>query len=168
MKLDNVELINFIDLSYENKIMILNWRNHENVRKWMYDSIPITEEIHLSFINQLQNNIKNQYFLVKINNIDIGTIYFTNINTDKKECEFGLYANPFKKIMGIGKVLEDTCIKYAFDVLKLKKLKLEVFSDNQKALNLYKKFNFKEIDKKIVNNESVICMELKNEEKFLS
>jgi UDP-4-amino-4,6-dideoxy-N-acetyl-beta-L-altrosamine N-acetyltransferase len=56
----------------------------------------------------------------------------------------------------------DTYIKYVFTILKLKKLKLEVFSDNQKALNLYEKFNFKETSKKIVNHKNVICMELSN------
>ena len=36
---------------------------------------------------------------------------------------------------------------------------------NQKAYDLYKKFNFKRFDKKIVNNKEVICLELKYEDR---
>jgi UDP-4-amino-4,6-dideoxy-N-acetyl-beta-L-altrosamine N-acetyltransferase len=108
----------------------------------------------------LNIDFSNQYLVVKQNDIFLGVIYFTNINKQFKECYFGLYANPFAKIPGVGSILEEICIKYVFDILKLKKLKLEVFSDNDRALNLYKKFKFKEISSKIVNNKKVICMEI--------
>jgi ribosomal protein S18 acetylase RimI-like enzyme len=44
--------------------------------------------------------------------------------------------------------------------MKIKKLKLEVFSENERAINLYKKFKFKQTDVKEINNKEVICMEL--------
>jgi RimJ/RimL family protein N-acetyltransferase len=50
-------------------------------------------------------------------------------------------------------------IKYAFEVLKLKTLKLEAFSDNERAIGLYRKFNFKESGKKIADGRSIVCME---------
>jgi UDP-4-amino-4,6-dideoxy-N-acetyl-beta-L-altrosamine N-acetyltransferase len=70
-------------------------------------------------------------------------VNFTNIDHLKKECYFGLYANPFEKIAGVGRILEEICIKYAFDILKLNTLKLEVFSNNKKAINLYKQIKKK-------------------------
>jgi len=57
-------------------------------------------------------------------------------------------------------VLEEVCIKYVFDLLRLNKLKLEVFSDNLRAINLYEKYNFKEVGVKSINDKKVICMEL--------
>jgi len=73
----------------------------------------------------------------------------------------GIYANPLSK--GVGKILLETISKYAFKELKVNKVFAEVFSENIKAYELYKKFNFIEFDKKIVNNKEVICMELKDE-----
>jgi UDP-4-amino-4,6-dideoxy-N-acetyl-beta-L-altrosamine N-acetyltransferase len=49
--------------------------------------------------------------------------------------------------------------------LNIDKLIAEVFAENERAVDLYKKFNFKETTKKIVNNKEVICMELKNEDR---
>ena len=46
--------------------------------------------------------------------------------------------------------------------MKLDKLKLEVFSDNKRAIKLYKEFDFKKTGTKIVNDKEVICMELEN------
>ncbi|ADN08186.1 UDP-4-amino-4,6-dideoxy-N-acetyl-beta-L-altrosamine N-acetyltransferase [Sulfurimonas autotrophica] len=163
MKINGATLINFIELNEDTQLKILTWRNHPTIKKWMYTDDNILLDNHLNFISSLKSTKDKQYFVVDKDEQQIGVIYFTNIDTNKKECEFGLYANPFEKIAGVGSILEKLCIEYAFDILKLKKLKLEVFSNNKKALNLYKKFNFKEIGKKIVNNKDVICMELKNE-----
>ena len=50
-------------------------------------------------------------------------------------------------------------LKYAFEVLKTKKIVLFVYENNKKAINLYKKFGFKTVDKK----DNLIKMELKYE-----
>jgi len=71
-----------------------------------------------------------------------------------------LYANPFEKISGIGQTLGEVCLKYILDLLNLNKIKLEVFSDNVRALKLYKKYNFKGMGEKSVNDRQVICMQL--------
>jgi UDP-4-amino-4,6-dideoxy-N-acetyl-beta-L-altrosamine N-acetyltransferase len=160
---DNIVLVNFIDLTLEEKKMILSWRNHPSIKQWMYNSNDILLENHLNFIETLKNCTDKLYFLVKREDDYIGVIDFTNINFQIGECDFGLYTNPFEKVAGVGRMLEESCIKYAFDILGLKKLKLEVFCENERAINLYKKYNFQEVGKKEINNKEVICMELKNE-----
>ena len=156
----SVKLINFTDLSLDKKKMVLEWRNHIDVSKFMYSSNKIPLKKHLQYIENLKTDNNNVYFLVTFKDKGIGVVYFNHISFKAKEAFFGLYANPFEKITGVGSILEEICIKYAFDILKLIKLKLEVFSDNNKAINLYKKFNFKETSKKTVNDRDVICMEL--------
>lgn len=61
----------------------------------------------------------------------------------------------------MGNILLNSICEYGFHTLNINKLIAEVFAENEKAINLYKKLNFKEIAKKIVNNREVICMELK-------
>jgi len=163
MILEDIELISFSDLTIEKKIMILEWRNHENVKKWMYSSESILEINHLRFIDKLKLDKNSLYFLVNENSINIGVIYFNNIDFAKKIADFGLYVNPFIKKIGVGSILGKISINYAFNILKLQTLQLEVFVQNERAINLYKKFNFKEFMKKTVNNQQIVCMELTNE-----
>ena len=155
---DKIELINFINASLEEKKMILEWRNNPNIRKWMYNQKEISLDSHLSFIELLKTLKDKIYFLVKMDKEYIGVIYFNNIDYQDKSTYFGLYSNP--KITGVGKILLKNIIDYAFNTLCMNTLKLEVFETNKKALNLYKKFNFKEIEKKIINNKKVVLMEL--------
>jgi UDP-4-amino-4,6-dideoxy-N-acetyl-beta-L-altrosamine N-acetyltransferase len=50
-------------------------------------------------------------------------------------------------------------LNYAFEILKAKKIVLFVYENNKKAINLYKKFGFKIVEKK----DDLIKMELKYE-----
>ncbi len=153
----SVELINFIDLSYDEKVEILSWRNHPNIRKWMFNKEPISLESHISYINLLKEKKDRVYFAVKQYGKFVGVISFTSIDLKNLKAEIGLYAKPTLK--GVGKLLMQNILEYGFDKLKLKKLVSKVFEDNFSAIKLYKKFNFKKIDK----NNSLIIMELKNE-----
>ena len=158
-----IELINFTDLTLEEKKMILSWRNNDKVKQWMYNTDDISIENHLNFIESLKNTTNKLYFLVKENDIYLGVIDFTNIS--EKNCDFGLYANIDLK--GVGVKLLDTICDYTFNTLNIKYLNGEVFKENIKAISLYRKFKFKfkEINKKIINNKEVLYMELKNEDR---
>jgi len=156
---DRIELINFIKLSSEEKKMILLWRNDDNIRIWMHNNSYIELRDHLSFIESLKKSSNTLYFLVKKGNSYLGVIDFTNINSNS--AEFGLYSNP--KLKAIGKVLLKIICNYAFNELNIKTLHAEVFYDNVKAIKLYKKFDFLEMKKKVINNREVTYMELKNE-----
>lgn len=156
----DIKLINFIDLSKDEKKMILEWRNRLDIQKWMYTQNDISLEEHLKFIDSLKT-IKNKlYFLVKKENTYIGVIDFTQIKP-KKSLHMGIYTNPDLK--GYGKILLETIIYFSFDILKVEKIFSEVFFENEKAYNLYKNYNFKEVENKVINNKIVICMEKKNE-----
>lgn len=159
--MQNIKLLNFIDLKLEEKEMILKWRNHPDIRKWMYNQDEIKFEEHLSFIESLKSRKDKLYFLVKKEDEFIGVIDFLDL--DKKEIFYGIYSNPNSKIMGVGRILNEISIDFAFNSLKAHKLKLEVFEDNIQVRNLHKKYKFRETSQKYVNNKKVICMELENE-----
>ncbi len=146
-----IEMINFIDLTFEEKKMVLEWRNNDNIRKWMIIKEKIELENHLKFIDILSSRVDKKYFLVKQNGKAIGVIDFTNIN--QSSTEFGLYTNP--NLRRIGKVLMNLILDYAFETLKVQKLIAYVSKDNSIAIKLYYKYGFKEID-----SQEMICMEL--------
>jgi UDP-4-amino-4,6-dideoxy-N-acetyl-beta-L-altrosamine N-acetyltransferase len=161
MKIDNILLKNFTELTLEEHRMLLSWRNSDRVRMNMYTSYIIEEESHLKFIDILKESIDKKYFLVYEYDEPIGVVYFTNIDRELKSTEFGLYTNPNKK--GNGNKLMNVIKKYAFILLNLNMLRAEVFEFNKKAIKLYEKFNFKVIDTKLVNYNRVIVMNLESE-----
>jgi len=154
-----VELINFINLEYQEKVMILTWRNHPKVKSVMHNNLDISLDDHLIFIESLKKRDDKKYFLVKDNTLNIGVIDFINITTD--EAELGIYSNP--NLRGKGSLLLDEICKYAFEKLKINILKAGVYSDNTQAIELYKKFNFEKTMIKKRKNKEIILMELKNE-----
>ena len=138
----------FQNLSNEEKIEVLEWRNDKSIREFMYDKESISLENHLNFID----NLDNSKVYLKVD--DLGVI---NFRIKNNFAEIGLHKNPNKQ--KVGSKLMKTLIDYGFNVLKLDKLILYVFENNIKAINLYKKFGFIEVDKK----DNLIKMELKNE-----
>ena len=155
-----MELIDFVDLTLKERLIALNWRNSDEIKKWMYLQNAISTKTHLDFIDELQFSKERQYLLVKKENNYVGAVYFTGIDFDKNQYYFELYYNPFDKMKGVGRLLQEACIKYAFNLLGLNKLKLEVFASNLRAINLYKRFNFIKTSEKIVNRKKVDCLEL--------
>jgi len=126
---------NFIDLSLEEHKQILKWRNSTYVSQWMLHKHIFLNE-HLKFVENLKNSNK-LYFLVE----DIGVIYFTIKNN---YIEVGLYKNPNKQ--KVGKKLLEIGLNEAFKYKD--KIILHVLEKNKKAINLYKKFGFKIVNKK--------------------
>ena len=158
----DIKLINFIDLSQEEKMMILEWRNKIDIQKWMHTQNDISLEEHLDFIDSLKTIKDKLYFLVKKDNIYIGVIDFTQIKPNES-LHMGIYTNPDLK--GYGKILLETIIYFSFEILKVVKIYSEVYFENEKAYLLYKSYGFKEYAEKIVNNKKVICMDLNNKGK---
>ena len=158
--MENIKLMNFTELTLEQKEMVLIWRNSSEIRKWMYSQEEIELNDHLNFIESLKSRKDKLYFLVKKDKEYIGVIDFTEI-IEEETLHMGIYTNP--KIKGNGKILLNKIIEFSFDNLKVKKIYSEVFSQNNKAYELYEKYNFKDISKKTINNKEVICMELNNE-----
>lgn len=156
--MNNPELINFIDLTFEQKKMILDWRNHPKIRKWMYNQNEISLEEHLSFIENLNIYKEKLYFLVKNDEEYIGVIDFVDITSES--LHMGIYTNP--NLYGQGSVLLSEIIKYSFENLKVNEIFSEVFELNTKALELYKKFGFEEILKKEINENNIIKLILRN------
>lgn len=137
--MENIEYINFINLSEEESKMVLEWRNHPSIRKWMNNTSEITFLEHTNFIKQLNNKAKLKYLLVKYEQTYLGVITIHVTNTT---ASIGLYKNFSLNKKGIGKILLDCTLKYCIYELNIKKITLYVKKNNIKALSLYKNFNF--------------------------
>jgi UDP-2,4-diacetamido-2,4,6-trideoxy-beta-L-altropyranose hydrolase/UDP-4-amino-4,6-dideoxy-N-acetyl-beta-L-altrosamine N-acetyltransferase len=153
-----IELCNYINLNMNEKILTLNMRNHPNIRKWMYNQKSISKKDHFGFIENLKTEIDRRYFLVKQQGNIIGSINFSKINFHNS-VELGIYTNPFIHLKGSGSLLEAVASQYAFNELGLNKIKLEVFLDNERAINFYNKCGFKLVNTRKINHQNILYME---------
>lgn len=157
---EKIILKNFINLNHKEKERIRLYRNHFKTKKHLYQTHYITKYEHKNFINNLKKNIQKNYYCVIYNNKILG-----NINFEKKSkdiIEFGFYANPFSKILGLGRILEHISIYYAFVIQNYKFLQLEVFEDNIQIINLHKIFKFNIIKSFSFKNKTIFKMQLDN------
>ena len=157
----SIEYVNYIDLSDAEKSMVLQWRNHDNVRKWMHNTEPIALRHHLAFIDSLKRSKNRIYLLVKQRGIAIGVIDFTVIDRDRKSAHIGLFSDPAVK--GNGTKLMQSIIIYGFYRLGFATMEAEVYEKNAKARKLYEKFGFRETSrtgteaKRLLHMERHIC-----------
>ncbi|MCL4431614.1 MAG: UDP-4-amino-4,6-dideoxy-N-acetyl-beta-L-altrosamine N-acetyltransferase [Epsilonproteobacteria bacterium] len=149
-----IQLLNFTTLNLSQKELILSWRNHPSVRKWMINNNEISLEDHLNFIDQLRLSTEKCYFLLQKESDYLGVINLTNIT--KESAELGIYAHP--DMRGVGHVLMNALIDQA-STLGLSKLIANVFVNNVRALRLYQKFDFiqtKHTHKKMITLERIL------------
>ena len=156
-----VTLCNYANLNLYDKKLVLDMRNHPEIKKWMKNQCDISKESHLSFIQNLQSNIDQRYFLVKLNYKVIGSINFSQIDLHNS-LEFGLYTNPLENLKGKGRILEAAASHYAFEELSVKKIKLKVFSCNERAINFYQKYGFEKLTIEKVDDKKMLYMQKEN------
>lgn len=151
-----IRLLNFTTLDDAEHKLILSWRNHPDVRVWMLHQDEILMNEHLRFIESLKKRGDKRYFLVQQDDAYIGVIDLTGIT--ENSAELGIYANP--DMCGVGDILMRALIDYAFATLKVRTLIANVFSDNERAKHLYKKFDFTETNRTVYEKREMITMEL--------
>ena len=156
-----ITLKNFVDLPQDEMIEVLSWRNHDDIRSWMYSHETITLENHLAFIDSLKTSTDKHYFVVIKNGNPIGVIDL--VDTTTTSASLGLYSNPFSDRKGIGTIILRALMRYAYDTLGLEVLHLEYFCGNEKAKTLYEKFDFVPTHEEDKNGQKIICMEHRRE-----
>ena len=143
MKFGNTSLINFVNLSSEEKELIRKWRNHINIRKWMFTDHTISKEEHESYLKNLRNDTKNYCWLVKINDLPLGIISLNEVDFKNKNAYAALNTDPNNLKPGSGIFLFRMLINMGFKVFGLHTLKGEIIEGNR-VLDLHKALGFVE------------------------
>ncbi len=138
-----ISLIPFLNITLKERQETRHWRNQPNVARF-FKIQYIDEQTHSNWLKSLeQPNPRNIAFTINANGNNIGVTYFHSIDYIKKEADWGIYIhkNDYRG-KGIGKYALSECINFAHNKLNFSLLYLDVLEDNNKALELYKKFGF--------------------------
>lgn len=124
---------NLINLSLEEKLMVLEERNHPKVKRWMFNNRDITEAEHLRFIQSLANRADAFYWLVELDGKPIGVLNIVHCDYDKNEGEAGYYLFASVQDSGIGLEFQYAYKKFFFEILGVDNLPGHILYGNTSA-----------------------------------
>lgn len=139
--IDGYSFKNYITLSAEQSAMVLECRNHPDVRKWMFTKEPIPIENHLAFVNSLKQTNSKFYWAVFNGDNYVGSVDITDINTKEESCIWGFFLNPRYIGTGKGIDIEFVTLKLLF-YFGFRTVRGEVNANNNNALNMHKLFGY--------------------------
>lgn len=139
---DEVQFIHFSKLDEALIWEVLAWRNHPEIRKWMYNKNIISERDHLQFLRQLPQQRQRYYWLVKKGDQNWGVVDLSSYKNG--ESEWGFYINP--AYMGSGKAIQlfYHALQFFFTKIRLKRVYGYVGCHNTNSLLLNELFDMQE------------------------
>ena len=136
------EYIDFLKISDEEKEMIWDWRNHESIRKLMFNSEFIKLQEHLDFLNGLKNKKDKRYWMVVREGQAVGVSSLINIKGSK--AEWGYYLAPKMHEMNISVEFYFFTLNQIFDEVGMKEIYGLEKTGNRNANSLNTLFGFSE------------------------
>ena len=117
---EGVWCISFTDLSMQQELEVLRWRNHPDIRRHMYHKESISEIEHQSFLRKLPEQEKKFYWVLQEGNTSLGVIDI--VNYQGTASEWGFYLNP--DLFGQGKAISLLyhALNFFFRTLQFKQL----------------------------------------------
>lgn len=120
---------------------IINWRMMPEVTNYMYTNPILDLEKQKIWFSKIQKSDKDLYWIIEIDNTEIGVLSINNIDRVNKRCTWAYYiGNTSFRGRGIATTLECNIYNYVFDILNFNKLSCEVFEFNDKVIEIHKKF----------------------------
>ncbi len=117
-------------------------RNNPRVNKYLFTDIYISKEDQKKWYRKLLRD-KKHFVFIAFDDVPVGYGQVKNIDYITHSCELGFCIAPEYQGKGYGTMLIKELIEYAVKELDVHRLYLEAFTDNEKAIKLYKKCGFK-------------------------
>ena len=130
-----------IPLTREYLEFVREVRNHPEVNKYLYTNAHISREEQERWYRKQLRDKKSSVFIA-LSDEAIGYCQVKNIDHVNHSCELGFCIAPRHQGKGYGMAVVKQLISYAKSKLKMHRLYLEVFADNEKAIKLYENCGF--------------------------
>ena len=122
--------------------LILRWRNHENIRTYMFSQNNISEEEHENWFNQAILNKNMELLIYKQNGKPHGFIQLDKFDDISETYEWGFYIDP-DSVKGTGYRMTLQVLKYLFIDKNVNRLVGKVLEYNKSSTSLHKRLGFK-------------------------
>ncbi|MFT8549645.1 MAG: GNAT family N-acetyltransferase [Acetobacter okinawensis] len=125
--------------------LTLEWRNDDSIRKWFKTSDTFSLAQHHTWFSMRRDDPNDLIFIAKrvSDSQSVGQVSLYNIDPLTKTAEVGRFISA-PNYAGNG-YMKNACqilLDMAFNKIGLQNIFLEVFSNNTRAINLYKNLGF--------------------------
>lgn len=111
------------------------------------EGLSVSVEKEASYINSIANSQKNIFLLAFLDNELVGnatfTVFYKKRMTHRGEIGIGIKKSAWG--LGIGSMLMEKLLDFAFNKAHTEIISLEVRSDNKRAIHLYEKYGFQKV-----------------------
>ncbi|UCH12870.1 MAG: GNAT family N-acetyltransferase [Candidatus Omnitrophota bacterium] len=131
---------------------VRKWRN-QNRHNFFTDKIITPDQQQAWFNTYIKKQNEKMYIIItKAREIPIGVISIYDIDFKKNIARIGRIIIGNKRYRGRGLAVDavKAVLKFAFNMLKLKKISLEVFATNSRACRLYRRCGFRQESRRFI------------------
>lgn len=122
--------------------LVLSWRNHPDIRRYMYTSHQISMHEHRAWFADAVAVPANSLLIYECHGEATGFVKITRGRCNEI-ADWGFYLSPVAK-KGAGRTLGKLALDYAFDQLHLHKLCGQVLGFNERSLGFHRSLGFVE------------------------
>lgn len=122
--------------------LVLGWRNHSDVRRYMYSQHEITMAEHSRWFERVSQNSNYHLLIFESNANPLGFINIHRIS-EGEVADWGFYAAPGAP-KGTGKQLGQASLHYAFTTAGLHKICGQALSYNEPSIRFHLRLGFQE------------------------
>lgn len=136
--------IKLVEVKRKDIELIRAWRNSKEVSSYMYSEDEISKEQQEQWFNSIKNSKTSKYWIIEYEGKQLGLASLTGINENLSSCYWAFYLGDTSvRGAGIGGKVEYNVLRYVFEDLELNKLRCEVFTFNDKVIQMHEKFGFR-------------------------
>lgn len=160
LKNDMIDNVKIRPLEIQDAMTSYRWRNDKEVFKYTgntYDH-EITYEMELEWIKCVISKQNDYRCAILVDGVYVGNIYLTDIYDGRAEYHIFIGDRNYWG-RSVASEASRLILRYAFDELNLDYVFLEVRKDNTKAIRLYERLGFRQMEqdgewiKMIINNQ---------------
>lgn len=123
--------------------MVRRWRNHLEVRRYMYTQHEIGEEEHRAWFQRCRDNPRRYLLLAEREGQPFGFVNLQLVDAEARRGDWGFYLAP-EAPAGSGQALGQAALRYAFNTLDMHKLCGEALAENQRSRRFHERLGFTE------------------------
>ncbi len=121
---------------------VLQWRNHIDVRRFMFNQEEITFKEHRSWFKRISLDSHRHLLIFEIDGVPSGSISFNRHDT-ASVADWGFYMAPEAK-KGLGRQLGFAALDYAFGKLGLHKVCGKALAFNERSIQFHLGLGFRQ------------------------
>ncbi|MEC6745460.1 UDP-4-amino-4,6-dideoxy-N-acetyl-beta-L-altrosamine N-acetyltransferase [Pseudomonas qingdaonensis] len=119
--------------------LVLAWRNHPDVRCFMFNSSEITWDEHVAWFASASRNARKHLLVYESDDVLLGFVNFSECAG--RVVEWGFHAAP-QAPKGTGKRMLGLALEYGFTQLRVHKVSAQVLEGNPRSLALHGRLGF--------------------------